>query len=128
MPALGAAAAGCSIPRAPGAPLTDVTATSTENTGPYDVVERRAEDGMRYLRVEADHPQRFELIGRELIYQLLSYSPESIVIDVSGRAGTPREAERHTVNWGRGHHQPEPPVPSSPGTAPADRRGVPPGE
>ena len=62
VPVLGANAAACSIPRAPGMSQTDVASISTENTGPYDVVEKRVENGTRYLRVEADQPQRYELI------------------------------------------------------------------
>lgn len=127
IPLVGAASAACSIPRAPGTPLTDVVATNTENTGPYDVVERRVEDGTRYLRVEADQPQRADLIAQNLIYQVLPYSPKAIVIDVSGREGTPRAGEKHTVKWVRGHHGPLPPRPTTPGTAPADHRGVPSG-
>jgi len=124
---LGAGAAACSIPRAPGAPHTDVVSTNTENTGPYDVVERRVENGTRYLRVEADEPQRYELIGRNLIAQVLPYSPEAIRIEISGRPDAENAGEKHTVTWKRGHHEPEPAAPSTPGTAPADHRGFPPG-
>jgi hypothetical protein len=127
VPLLGAAAAACSIPRAPGMSQTDVASISTENTGPYDVVEKRVENGTRYLRVEADQPQRYELIGRNLIAQVLPYSPQAIRIEISGRPGAENAGEKHTVTWQRGHHEPRPPSPSSPGTAPADHRGFPPG-
>lgn len=127
VPVLGAGASACSVPRAPGMSDTDVASISTENTGPYDVVERRVENGTRYLRVEADEPQRYELIGRNLIAQVLPYSPEAIRIDISGRPGAENAGQTHTITWRRGHHEPEPATPSSPGTAPADHRGFPPG-
>jgi hypothetical protein len=89
-------AGGCSM--APGMPLTDVTATNTEDTGHYVVVERRGEEGRYTLTVRADQPERAERIAEKLVYQLLSYSPDEVVIEVRGADGDGGAAPRR-ITW-----------------------------
>ena len=116
-------AGGCSM--APGMPLTDVTATNTEDTGHYVVVERRGEGGRYTLTVRADQPDRAERIAEKLVYQLLPYSPDEVVIEVRG-SGSDSEAAPRRITWQR------PPAPTadewrsgSGDTAPGDRIGQP---
>ena len=90
--------AGCSA--APGSPLTDVTAVSTEATGPYEVVQRSLE-GKRYaLQVDAMRPDRGKVIAERLLYQLLPYSPEEVVVEVRPHKSVSGQTTR--VRWQRG--------------------------
>jgi hypothetical protein len=90
--------AACSA--APGAPLTDVTAVSTETTGPYEVVHRSVE-GKRYaLQVDAMRPDRAAAIAERLVYQILVYSPEEIVVEVRPHRSVSGETTR--IRWQRG--------------------------
>ena len=111
---------GCSL--GPGAPLTDVVATSTDRTGPYEVVERRVE-GKRYaLRVVAMHPDRAQTIADHLVVQLLSASPDEIVVEVAPHESVQGETTR--IRWTRGTDVPGSAVPRPhDGTSPADRIG-----
>jgi len=85
---------------APGAPLTDVTAVSTEATGPYEVVQRDVE-GKRYaLQVDAMRPDRAKAIAERLVYQMLVYSPDEIVVEVKPHKSVSGETTR--VRWQRG--------------------------
>ena len=83
---------------APGMPLTDVTATNTEDTGHYVVAERRGEGGRYTLTVRADQPDRAERIAEKLVYQLLPYSPDEVVIEVHG-AGRDSGAAPRRITW-----------------------------
>ena len=116
-------ASGCSM--APGMPLTDVTATNTEDTGHYDVVERQVRGGRHVLTVRADQPGHAERIAEKLVYQLLPYSPDEVVVEVRG-TGNASDAEPRRITWRR----PAPPSavdrPSHGGdTAAGDRIGQP---
>jgi hypothetical protein len=91
-------AGGCSM--APGMPLTDVTATNTEDTGHYVVVERHGEGGRYTLTVRADQPGRAERIADKLVYQLLPYSPDEVVIEVHGTNSDSGAAPRR-ITWRR---------------------------
>jgi hypothetical protein len=108
--------------RVPGAPLTDVVATNTERTGPYEVVERTVE-GKRYgLRVVAMHPDRAQTIADHLVVQLLSASPEEIVVEVAPHESVQGDTTR--IRWTRGSDTPGSAVPASHDAAsPADRIG-----
>jgi hypothetical protein len=97
-------ASGCSL--APGMPLTDVTATNTEDTGHYDVVERQVQGGRHVLTVRADQPEQAERIAEKLVYQLLPYSPDEVVIEIRG-AGEGGDATPRRIIWQR------PPAPTS---------------
>jgi hypothetical protein len=115
-------AGGCSM--APGMPLTDITATNTEDTGHYEVVERQVQGTRHVLSVRAEQPERAERIAEKLVYQLLPYSPDEVVIEVRGFGNGGAEPRR--ITWQR------PPAPSagdraSPGgdTAAGDRIGQP---
>jgi hypothetical protein len=107
---------------APGAPLTDVTATNTETTGPYEVV-RRIGEGKRFaLQVDAMRPDRAQAIADNLVAQLLPYSPDEVVVEVRPHESVSGETTR--IRWVRGADVPAAAV-SRPtdGGAPADRIG-----
>ena len=110
---------------APGMPLTDVTATNTEDTGPYDVVERQVQGGRHVLTVRADEPERAERIAEKLVYQLLPYTPHEVVVEVRG-TGSGNDAAPRRITWRR----PAPPAADewrsgSGDTAAGDRIGQP---
>jgi hypothetical protein len=112
--------AACSA--APGAPLTDITATTTETTGPYEVVQRTVE-GKRYaFRVDAMRPERAQAIADQLVTQVLSHSPEEVVVEVRPHKSTSGETAR--IRWVRGPDVPAAAVPQpADGTASGDRIG-----
>jgi hypothetical protein len=112
--------AACSA--APGAPLTDITATTTETTGQYEVVQRSV-DGKRYaLRVDAMRPERAQAIADQLVTQLLSHSPDEVVVEVRPHQSASGETSR--IRWVRGPDVPAAAVPQpSDGTASGDRIG-----
>jgi len=107
---------------APGAPHTDITATSTDATGPYEVVQRTAQ-GKRYaLRVDAMRPDRAQVIADQLVTQLLPYSPDEVVVEVRPHASVSGETRR--IRWVRGADVPAAAAPQpADGTAAADRVG-----
>jgi hypothetical protein len=107
---------------APGAPVTDVTASTTDKTGPYEVVRRTAE-GKRYvLQVDAMHPERAQIIADHLVTQLLAHSPDEIVVEVRPHASVTGETTR--IRWQRGPDVPAAAVPQpGTGTAAGDRIG-----
>lgn len=90
---------------APGMPLTDVTATNTEDTGPYDVVERQVQGGRYVLTVRADEPERAERIAGKLVYQLLPRTPDEVVVEVGG-TGSGNDPAPRRITWRR----PAPPL------------------
>ena len=112
--------AACSA--APGAPMTDVTATTTETTGPYEVVQRNV-DGKRYaFRVDAMRPERAQTIADQLVTQVLPYSPDEVMVEVRPHASA--SGETTTIRWVRGQDVPAAAVPQpSDGTASGDRIG-----
>jgi hypothetical protein len=112
--------AACSA--APGAPMTDVTATTTETTGPYEVVQRSV-DGKRYaFRVDAMRPDRAQTIADQLVTQVLPYSPDEVMVEV--RPHSSASGETATIRWVRGRDVPAAAVPQpSDGTASGDRIG-----
>jgi hypothetical protein len=107
---------------APGAPMTDVTATTTETTGPYEVVQRNV-DGKRYaFRVDAMRPERAQTIADQLVTQVLPYSPDEVMVEVRPHASA--SGETTTIRWVRGRDVPAAAVPQpSDGTASGDRIG-----
>jgi hypothetical protein len=107
---------------APGAPLTDITSTSTEKTGPYEVVQRTVE-GKRYaLRVDAMRPERAQDIADRLVTQLLTFSPEEVVVEVRPHRSVSGETTR--IRWVRGPDIPAAAVQQpGDGTAAGDRIG-----
>ena len=107
---------------APGAPMTDVTATTTETTGPYEVVQRNV-DGKRYaFRVDAMRPERARTIADQLVTQVLPYSPDEVMVEVRPHASA--SGETTTIRWVRGRDVPAAAVPQpSDGTASGDRIG-----
>jgi hypothetical protein len=107
---------------APGAPMTDVTATTTETTGPYEVVQRNV-DGKRYaFRVDAIRPERAQTIADQLVTQVLPYSPDEVMVEVRPHASA--SGETTTIRWVRGRDVPAAAVPQpSDGTASGDRIG-----
>jgi hypothetical protein len=117
---LGIVTASCSA--APGTPLTDISATTTETTGPYEVVQRSV-DGKRYaLRVDALRPERAQAIADQLVAQLLTHSPDEVVVEVRPHQSTSGETTR--IRWVRGADLPAAAVPQpSDGTASGDRIG-----
>lgn len=117
---LSVATAACTA--APGAPLTDITAASTAETGPFAVV-RRTVAGPRYeLQVEALRPERAQLIVDHLVEQLLVYSPREIVVEVRPDESVSGETTR--VRWVRPADVPASAVPQpDTGTAAGDRIG-----
>ncbi len=112
--------AACSA--APGAPLTDITATTTEATGRYEVVQRSVE-GKRYtLRVDAMRPERAQAIADQLVSQLLAHSPDEVVVEVRPHQSAAGETTR--IRWVRGPDVPAAAVSQPPdGTASGDRIG-----
>ncbi len=117
---LSLATAACSA--APGAPHTDITAATTEKTGPYDVV-RRTVEGKRYtLQVEAAHPERAQTISDQLVEQMLQRSPDEVMVEVRPRPQHPGETTR--IRWVRGRDVPASAIPQpADGTPPGDRIG-----
>jgi hypothetical protein len=107
---------------APGAPLTDVTATNTESTGPYEVV-RRIGEGKRFaLQVDAMRPDRAQGIADNLVAQLLPYSPDEVVVEVRPHESVSGKTTR--IRWVRGGDIPAAAVARpTEGTAPGDRIG-----
>jgi hypothetical protein len=107
---------------APGAPMTDVTATTTETTGPYEVVQRNV-DGKRYaFRVDAMRPERAQTIADQLVTQVLPYSPDEVMVEIRPHASA--SGETTTIRWVRGRDVPAAAVPQpSDGTASGDRIG-----
>jgi hypothetical protein len=107
---------------APGAPMTDVTATTTETTGPYEVVQRNV-DGKRYaFRVDAMRPERAQTIADQLVTQVLPYSPDEVMVEIRPHASA--SGETTTIRWVRGRDVPAGAVPQpSDGTASGDRIG-----
>jgi hypothetical protein len=107
---------------APGAPMTDVTATTTETTGPYEVVQRNV-DGKRYaFRVDAMRPERAQTIADQLVTQVLPYSPDEVMVEIRPHASA--SGEITTIRWARGPDVPAAAVPRpSDGTASGDRIG-----
>jgi len=107
---------------APGAPMTDVTATTTETTGPYEVVQRNV-DGKRYaFRVDAMRPERAQTIADQLVTQVLPYSPDEVMVEVRPHASA--SGETTTIRWVRDRDVPAAAVPQpSDGTASGDRIG-----
>jgi hypothetical protein len=112
--------AACSA--APGAPVTDITATTTETTGPYEVVERSV-DGKRYaLRVVAMRPERAQAIADKLVTQLLSHSPDEVVVEVRPHQSAAGETTR--IRWVSAPDVPAAAIPQpADGTAAGDRIG-----
>jgi hypothetical protein len=112
--------AACSA--APGAPLNDITAMTTEKTGPYEVVQRTV-DGRRYaLQVHAMRPERAQLIAEHLVIQLLVYSPDEVVVEVRPHESVSGETTR--IRWERGADVSASAVPQpGTGTAAGDRIG-----
>jgi hypothetical protein len=112
--------AACSA--APGAPLTDITAMTTETTGPYEVVGRSVEGKRFTLRVDAMRPDRAQAIADHLVAQLLSYSPDEVVVEVRRHKSASGETRR--IRWVRGPDVPAAAVPQpADGTASGDRIG-----
>jgi hypothetical protein len=72
----------CEAGRAPGAPLTDVTATNIENTGPFDVFERTTEDDVLRVKVRAAVPEAAELIAEHVLYQVRHTASRGVVVEV----------------------------------------------
>jgi hypothetical protein len=107
---------------APGAPMTDVTATTTETTGPYEVVQRNV-DGKRYaFRVDAMRPERAQTIADQLVTQVLPYSPDEVMVEIRPHASA--SGETTTIRWVRGRDVPAAAVPQpADGTASGDRIG-----
>ncbi len=107
---------------APGAPLTDITATTTEKTGPYEVVQRKVEDKRVAFRVDAMRPDNAQTIADHLVMQVLPYSPDEVVVEV--RPDQSASGETTTIRWVRGRDVPAKAVPQpSDGTASGDRIG-----
>src|SRR5829696_2983155 len=107
---------------APGAPLTDITATTTDKTGPYEVVQRRVEDKRVAFRVDAMRPDKAQTIADQLVTQVLPYSPDEVVVEV--RPHQSASGETTTIRWVRGRDVPAAAVPQpSDGTASGDRIG-----
>ena len=102
--------------------MTDVTATTTETTGPYEVVQRNV-DGKRYaFRVDAMRPERAQTIADQLVTQVLPYSPDEVMVEVRPHASA--SGETTTIRWARGRDVPAAAVPQpSDGTASGDRIG-----
>jgi hypothetical protein len=107
---------------APGAPLTDITATTTEKTGAYEVVQRRVEDRRVAFRVDAMRPDNAQTIADHLVTQVLPYSPDEVVVEV--RPHHSASGETTTIRWVRGRDVAAAAVPQpSDGTASGDRIG-----
>ena len=107
---------------APGAPLTDITATTTEKTGPYEVVQRKVEDKRVAFRVDAMRPDNAQTIADHLVTQVLPYSPDEVVVEVRPDRST--SGETTTIRWVRGRDVPAKAVHQpSDGTASGDRIG-----
>ena len=107
---------------APGAPLTDITATTTVKTGPYEVVQRRVEGKRVAFRVDAMRPGNAQTIADHLVMQVLPYSPDEVVVEV--RPDQSASGETTTIRWVRGRDVPAAAVPQpSDGTASGDRIG-----
>src|SRR5215203_3864944 len=112
--------AACSA--APGAPLTDITATTAETTGPYEVVQRGVE-GKRYtLHVDAMRPERAQAIADQLVTQLLTHSPDEVMVEVRPHKSASGKTSR--IQWVRAPDVPAVGVPQpADGTASGDRVG-----
>ena len=107
---------------APGAPLTDITATTTVKTGPYEVVQRRVEGKRVAFRVDAMRPGNAQTIADHLVMQVLPHSPDEVVVEV--RPYQSASGETTTIRWVRGRDVPAKAVPQpSDGTASGDRIG-----
>lgn len=106
--------------------MTDVTATNTEQTGAYEVVQREAHGGVMTLRVHAMQPDRAEAIATHLVQQVLTYSPAGVVVEVAPHPSLNSRDQPRRITWER------PPdvraadvVAPQEGTAPGDRTGQP---
>ena len=106
----------------PGVPLTDITATDTVKTGPYEVVRRTVEGKRFALQVDAMRPDRAQAIADNLVTQLLPYSPDEVVVEVRPHESVAGETTR--IRWVRGADIPAAAVSRPPsGGAAADRIG-----
>ena len=116
----------CNAGRAPGAPLTDVTATNIENTGPFELVERTTEDDVLRVKVRAAVPEAAERIAEHVLYQVRHTASRGAVVEVypaeGGGAGAPLARLEWVTPAGSRAPAPRPSghVPSS-----ADRVGAP---
>lgn len=114
----------CEAGRAPGAPLTDVTATNIENTGPFEVVDRTMVDDVLRVKVRAAVPEAAERIAEHVLYQVRHTAPRGAVVEVYPAEG---ESERPLarVESFRQPAAPAGPQPSAAVPSPADRLGAP---
>ena len=119
------AAAGCSQ-QAPGAPLTDITATNTENTGAFEVVDRTDDDGVVRLRVRAAVPEEADHVARHVLYQALPTARRGVIVEVYPPA--PEDAgpiARLEFTKAEVNRPATPPQPSGQQPGAADRQGLP---
>jgi hypothetical protein len=79
---LGTCASACSIERAPGAVWSNITASNTENTGEWRVLDRQIAGDVVTLRVAARYPERAEAIARHVIDQQLDRSPKQVTVEI----------------------------------------------
>jgi hypothetical protein len=84
---------------APGTQRSDIGSASTVQTGHYEVVERRVDDGRYHLKVRAAVPENAELIAANIRQQMRSLSAREVIIEVSPLEG--REGETRTIAWTR---------------------------
>lgn len=115
---------GCSgQQKAPGAPLTDISATNTENTGPFEIVERSMQDGMLRLNVRAALPAEAEAVARHVVTQTLHTAPRGVIVEVHGAGDGPPLARVESLR--RPDTIVVPPTPTAAVPSPADRLGAP---
>jgi hypothetical protein len=117
--------AGC-VGKAPGAPLTDVSATNTENTGSFEVVERTNDDGILRLKAIAAQPERAKHVAGHLLYQALPTASRGVVVEVyAGESTDGDPVARAEARQDATTRVRVPPQPSEPKPGAADRQGVP---
>ena len=118
------AGAGCS--QAPGAPLTDITATNTENTGAFVVVDRTDEDGVVRLKVRVAELDEADRVARHVLYQALPTARRGVIVEVYPPAPEGAGPIAALEFRKRDVSQPAtPPQPSGQQPGAADRQGLP---
>ena len=120
-----AAAPGCTGKMAPGQPLDNITASNTENTGDWQVLERTERDGRVAIRIAADHPEDAQLIAKKAIDQMLSRSPAEVVVDVYAASNPSAAPVAHVVWQHPARLRIVADVPDNRGTVSSDREGSP---
>jgi hypothetical protein len=112
---------------APGTQQSDIGIASTAQTGHYEVVERRVDDGRYHLKVRAAIPENAELIAANIRQQMRSLSAREVIVEVSPLEG--REGETRTIAWTRPQGTTMPRDPGTThGTGGADRRPMAPAD